>query len=172
MKLQTVEDLFLQGLQYTLDAEKQLTEALPKMAEASSTPELKKAFENHLSETKKQVSRLEEIFRKLGKEPETKPNAVVKQMRQEADGMIAETDRSPVRDSALIVAGNQIEHFEMASYGCLVNYAELLAKYDLASMLRTTLQEEKEADAKLTEVAERYVNVQAMHRSAAAVGVH
>ncbi len=170
MKLQTVDELFLTGLQYAYDAEKQLTEALPKMAEVSSTPELKQAFEKHLGETKEHVGRAEQIFKAFGKQPETKPNSVLKQMTQEAEQMISNTDKGPVRDAALIVAGNQVEHFEMATYGSLRNYAQLLKKSDVVSLLEKTLQEEKQADAKLTEVGENYVNVQAMQKSAAAVG--
>jgi len=170
MKLQTVEDLFLQGLQYSYDAEKQLTETLPKMAEASSAPELKQAFEKHLAETREQVRRAEEIFRMLGKRPEMKPNLIVQQMRQETEQMISQTDQSPIRDAALIVAGNQVEHFEIAVYGSLRNYAQLLGKNDILPILEKTLQEEKQADAKLTEVGEQRVNIQAIHASAAAMG--
>jgi ferritin-like metal-binding protein YciE len=168
MKLQTVEDLFLRGLQYSYDAEKQLTVALPKMADASSAPELKQAFQKHFSETKEHVTRAEEIFKLLGKQPEAKPNSIVQQMQREAEQMIAETDQSPIRDAALIVAGNQVEHFEMAVYGSLRNYAQLLGRSDILPILEKTLQEEKQADAQLTEVGEQRVNIQAIHASAAA----
>ena len=170
MKIQTVGELFLIGLQYAYDGEKQLTEALPKMAEMSSNPELKQAFEKHLTETKEHVRRAEHIFKACDVEPEAKPNAILKQMVQEAEKMISSTDKGPLRDAALIVAGNQVEHFEMATYGSLRSFAQLLNKSDVVSVLEKTLQEEKQADAKLTEVGEQYVNVQAMHQSEAAIG--
>jgi len=168
MKLQSVEDLFLQGLQYLYDAEKQLTQALPKMSQAASTPELKQAFEHHLQETKEHVGRAEEIFKQFGKQPEAKPNSVLKQMSQEAEQMIQNTDQSPVRDAALIVAGNQVEHFEIASYGSLRTFAELLGKQNVVAIIDKTLQEEKQADKKLTEIGEQNVNQKAMQRGTAA----
>ena len=168
MKIQNVNELFSQGLQYVYDAEKQLTEALPTMAQACSSPQLRQAFEQHLQETKEHVKRLEEIFKKMDQQPQTQPNSVLKQMRQEADQMIQNTDKSPIRDAALIVAGNQVEHYEMAAYGSLGSFAKLLGKQDIADTLQKTLQEEKKADAKLTEIGETQVNVQALHAGAAA----
>ncbi len=172
MKITTVEQLFLQGLQYVYDAEKQLTEALPKLAEACSTPQLREAFLQHLEDTREHVTRAEDIFRRLGQPPQTQPNAVLKQMRQEADQMIVNTDKSEIRDAALIVAGNQVEHYEMAAYGSLQTFAKLLGNSEIAGLLEKTLEEEKKADAKLTEVAETQVNLQALHRglTAAAAG--
>lgn len=168
MKLQTVDELFLTGLQYAYDAEKQLTEALPRMAEVSSTPELKQAFEKHLDETKQHVARAEQIFKACDKQPEAKSNIVLKQMVEEAQKMISSTDKGPIRDAALIVAGNQVEHFEMANYGSLRNFAQLLNKADVVSLLEMTLQDEKQADALLTKIGEQHVNVEAMHKGAAA----
>lgn len=170
MQTQSLEDLFTTGLQYAYDAEKQLTEALPKMAEASSTPQLREAFEQHLKETEEHARRAEKIFSSLGKQPERKPNNVVQAMRQEADKMIQMTEASPIRDAALIVAGNQVEHYEMAAYGSLLNFARLLGKQDCAQTLEQTLQEEKKADAKLTEVGESTVNKLAAGRGAAQAG--
>lgn len=168
MKIETIEQLFVNGLSYVYDAEKQLLQALPKLAQAASTPELREAFETHLAETKEHVGRAEEIFKMLGKQPETKPNAVLEQMRTEADQMITNTDKSPLRDAALIVAGNQVEHYEMAAYGSLRTFAQLLGKQDVASILQMTLQDEKKADAKLTEIGEESVNPKAVHAESAA----
>lgn len=168
MKVQSVHDLFINGLQYVYDAEKQLTEALPQLAQSTSTPQLREAFETHLQETKEHVGRCEEIFKRLGLRPETKPNSVLKQMRQEAQQMIENTDKSEIRDAALIVAGNQVEHYEMAAYGSLRTFAKLLGHDDVAQILQKTLEEEKKADAKLTELGESQVNIQAIHKSAAA----
>jgi ferritin-like metal-binding protein YciE len=168
MKLRTPEDLYLHGLEFIYDAEQQLTEALPAMAEASSSPQLRSAFERHLAETKEHVGRAQELFKRLGKQPEGRPNKILKQMREEADEIIQNTEPSPMRDAALIIAGNQVEHFEIACYGSLRALARLLGKDDEVCLLEKTLEEEKKADAKLTEVGEQYVNIQAIHRSAAA----
>lgn len=170
MPKQSLEDLFVTGLQYAYDAEKQLTEALPKLAQASSTPQLKEAFEQHLKETQEHARRAEKIFSALGKQPEGKPNIVVQAMRQEADKMIQTIEASPVRDAALIVAGNQVEHYEMAAYGSLLNFARLLGKQEFIQPLQQTLEEEKKADAKLTEVGESQVNKQAAGQGAASAG--
>lgn len=170
MQVQSLEDLFLNGLQYVYDAEKQLTEALPKMAQASTNPQLRTAFEQHLKETQEHVRRAEQIFKAFGKQPETKPNAVVQAMRQEADKMTQMMDASPLRDAALIVAGNQVEHYEMAAYGSLSTFAELLNQQQCVQLLQQTLQEEKKADAKLTEIGESQINQQAANRSTATAG--
>jgi ferritin-like metal-binding protein YciE len=168
MKIENLQQLFIQGLQYAYDAEKQLTEALPKLASAASTPQLREAFQQHLEQTKEHVGRAEEIFKRMEQQPQTQPNAVVAQMRQEADQMIQNTDQSPVRDAALIVAGNQVEHYEMAAYGSLRNFAELLGKQDITQILQKTLDEEKQADALLTQIGENTVNKAAAQGSAAA----
>lgn len=168
MKLETVEQLFMEGLQYAYDAEKQLTEALPKMAQASSTSQLKQAFEQHLKETQEHVKRDEQIFQQMGRKPEGKSNTVVAAMRGEAEQLIKNTNQSPVRDAALIVAGNQVEHFEMATYGSLANYAQLLGRPECVTLLKQILDEEKKADANLTEVGENYVNKQALQASSSA----
>ncbi len=170
MQIQSLEELFLTGLQYAYDAEKQLTQALPKMAQASTTPQLREAFGKHLTETQEHVRRAEQIFSAFGKQSETKPNAVVQAMGQEADKMIAMMEASPLRDAALIVAGNQVEHYEMAAYGSLKSFAELLGKQDCVQLLQQTLEEEKKADAKLTEVGESQVNTQAANRATAGAG--
>ena len=168
MKLQSVEDLFVEGLQYAYDAEQQLTQALPKMAQASSTPQLREAFEQHLLETKQQVGRAEQVFQIFGKQPERKPNTVLQSMVQEAEGMIRNTDQNSIRDAALIVAGNQVEHFEIASWGSLLNYAQLLGKQEAVNLIQKTLEEEKQADAKLTVIGENQVNKQALQEGSKA----
>jgi ferritin-like metal-binding protein YciE len=168
MKIQSVEELFHQGLQYVYDAEQQLSEALPKMAAASSSPELRQAFEKHAAETRQQVNRAMEIFKSIGKQPETKPNAVVKQMVQEAEQMIQNTDQNPVRDAALIVAGNQVEHYEIASYGSLKTYAQLLDNQQALRVIEQTLGEEKQADQLLTQIGEQSVNQKALQQASKA----
>ncbi len=166
MQIQSPEDLLVNGLQYVYDAEKQLTQNLPKMAQASTTPQLRQAFEQHLKETQGHVQRVEQAFRTLGKQPETKPNTIVQAMGQEVEKMVGMIEASPLRDAALIVAGNQVEHYEMSAYGSLESFAQLLGKQDLAQIFRQTLEEEKKADALLTQVGESQVNPQAAGRSA------
>jgi len=169
MKIRSVHDLFLNGLEYVYDAEKQLTQALPELARAATAPQLREAFEQHLQDTKEHVGRCEEIFKRVGAQPRTKPNAVLEQMRQEARQMIQKIDQPELRDAALIVAGNQVEHYEISAYGSLRTFAQLLGDEDVAAILQKTLDEEKKADAKLTEVADSQVNIRALHKSMAAL---
>jgi ferritin-like metal-binding protein YciE len=161
-KVETFEDLFQTGLEYIYDAEKQLTQALPKMAQASTSPQLRQAFEQHLKETQQHVQRLEQVFSLLGIKSSAKNNVVLQAMTHEAEQMIQHTDATPLRDAALIVAGNQVEHFEMGSYGSLRTFAELLGRNDIVPILEETLKEEKAADQKLTEVGEQQVNREAV----------
>lgn len=170
MPIQSLEELFVTGLQYAYDAEKQLIEALPKMAQASQSPQLRQAFEQHLEETKEHVRRAEQIFSELGRRPETKPNTVLQAMSQEAEKMMQNIEQGPLRDAALIVAGNQAEHYEMAAYGSLRNFARLLGKQRCVDVLERTLQEEKQADAKITKIGESEVNQKAANTAAAGVG--
>lgn len=160
-KIQTFDELFQNGLEYMYDCEKQLVQALPKMAQAASTPHLRQAFEHHLQETRMQVQRLDQVFSKLGLRSSGKPNTIVQAMTHEAEQMIQHTDASPLRDAALIVAGNQVEHFEIGNYGSLRSFAKLMGHDEIISLLEENLQEEKQADEKLTEVGETEVNRQA-----------
>jgi ferritin-like metal-binding protein YciE len=160
-KITTFEELFQIGIAYNYDAEQQLVQALPKMAQASSSPELRQAFEQHLKETQGHVQRLEQVFSKLGIKPERKTNTILQAMTQEAEKKIQMTDASPLRDAALIDCGNTVEHFEMATYGSLRNFAELMGQKEIVSLLEQTLQEEKKADQLLTKIGESSVNRQA-----------
>jgi ferritin-like metal-binding protein YciE len=169
MKIQSVEDLFVNGLQYIYEAEQQLTQALPELAQAASAPQLREAFEQHLQETKEHVRRVEDVFKSIGLQPEGRPNLVLEQIRQEARQMIENIDKSELRDAALIIAGNQVEHYEMAMYGSLRTFAQLLGYEDAVGSLQKILDEEKKADAKLTAVGESQINIQALHKSAAAM---
>lgn len=171
MRLATPEDLFLHGLALIYDVEQQLCEALPEMAQASASPQLRSAFEQHLAETKEHVGRVLEVFKRFEHQPEAEPNRVLKQMREQTAELIRDTEPSPLRDAALIIAGNQVEHLEIAWYGSLRGLARLLGHEDEACILEKILDEEKKADAKLTDVGDSHVNIQAIHRSAAA-GVH
>ncbi len=160
-RIDSFDALFQNGLEYVYDAEKQLALALPKMAQAASSPQLREAFEKHLQETQTHAQRLETVFSKLGLEKTGKPNSVVFAMTEEADKMIKNSEPSPLRDAALIVAGTQVEHYEITSYGSLLNYAELLGHKEITLLFAETITEEKQADQKLTEIGESEVNLRA-----------
>jgi ferritin-like metal-binding protein YciE len=170
MEIKNLEDLYLNGLQYVYDAEKQLTEALPKMAQTASTPQFKEALEQHLKETQEHVKRAEQLFSNINQKPETRPNNIIQAIREEVDKMSTHISVPAVRDAALIVAGNQVEHYEMSAYGSLLNYARLLNRPGCVELLQQTLDEEKAADAKLTEVGENFVNKAALNQNSASAG--
>jgi len=161
MKIQSFPELFQNGLEYLYDAEHQLIENLPKMAQASSNPQLKEAFGKHLTETRQQATRLEQVFSQCQLTPNRKTNKVLEAMSREVEEMISMTDASPLRDAALIVAGNQVEHFEMGSYGSLKTWAAIMGNQNVVQLLDQSLQEEKAADQKLTAIAESSVNQEA-----------
>jgi len=161
MRIQSFEQLFQNGLEYLYDAENQLVQALPKMSHAATTQELRQAFGQHLIETQQQVTRLEQVFQLCNLQPSRKPNVVLQAMTQEVDQMVSNIDASHLRDAALIVAGNQVEHFEMGSYGSLKTWAQLMGNQKAVQLLDQSLQEEKAADQKLTQVGESTVNQQA-----------
>jgi ferritin-like metal-binding protein YciE len=169
MTIENLRDLFEIGLRYTYDCEQQLVEkGIPGMIKGASSPELKTALEQHLEETRTHVSRLERIFSQLGVEADTEDNDVVEEMIDAAEGMISDIDASPVRDAALIVAGNQVEHYEIATYGSLIAFAQQLGLGEAVTVLQQTFQEEKAADAKLTQIAESAVNPRAAGEQKAA----
>ena len=159
MKIESMEDLY--------DAEQRLVKALPKMAEASTSPELKQAFLSHLGETKGHVERLEQVFQSLGKKPRGQTCDAMKGLVEEGDEMVSNTDQSPLRDAGLIAAANRVEHYEIAAYGSVRTFAKTLGNAAAASLLDATLAEEKKADEKLTHLAEGMVNHQALHAAPA-----
>lgn len=159
----SLDDLFLDQLQDIYDAEKRLTTALPKMAQAAEDPQLKQAFEHHLQETEKQVGRLEAVFQSINQTPKTKTCEAMKGLITEGDEVINAKGDSSVRDAALIAAAQRVEHYEMAAYGTARNFAQRLGHSDAVELLQETLDEEKSADEKLTEIAEQSVNLEARH---------
>jgi ferritin-like metal-binding protein YciE len=162
MSVETLQELFLDELKDLYSAEKQITKALPKLAKAATTPELKSAFESHLQETFGQIERLDRIFEILGKSPRGKVCNGMKGVLEEGAEVLEETEKgSPVRDAALISAAQRVEHYEMAGYGCVREYAKLLGQKEIAKLLDETLAEEKAADSKLGQVAKQ-VNPAAM----------
>ncbi len=162
MKIQTMEDLFLDQIQDLYDAEKRLTKALPKMSKAATSRELKQAIDNHLEETKQQVERLEQAFEHLGKPAKGHTCQAMKGLIEEGEELLSELDQSPLLDAAIIAAGNRIEHYEIAGYGTARTYAQTIGRDDIASLLEKTLNEEKKADQKLTALAEQMINDEAL----------
>src|SRR5271163_2467719 len=162
MKIETMEDLFLEQVEDLYDAEKRLVKALPKMAEAATSLSLRQAFESHLLETEGHVTRLENIFRTLGQDPKTHTCDAMKGLVSEGEDIISDIDQSSLRDAGLIAAANRVEHYEIAAYGSARTFAQTLGLDQAASLLEQTLQEEKRADQKLTQLAESMVNEQAL----------
>jgi ferritin-like metal-binding protein YciE len=159
----SLDDLFVEQLQDLYDAEHRLVNALPKMADAASSPQLKMAFQNHLAETKAQVTRLEDVFRKLGIDAERESCEAMKGLIKEGEEMVDAKGDAAVKDVALIAAAQRVEHYEMAGYGTARSIAQQLGRRDIASLLQQTLDEEGNADKKLTQIAESYANPQAAH---------
>ena len=162
MKIENMEDLFLAEIEDLYDCEKRLTKALPKMAKASTTPELKKAFESHLQETQGHVERLERVFGEMGKKPKAVPCEAIKGLIEEGEEMIGNTEASPLRDAGIIAAANRVEHYEIAAYGSARTFAQTLGLDGAVSLLEQTLEEEKKADKKLTQLAETMINDEAL----------
>ena len=162
MKIENMEDLFLAEIEDLYDCEKRLTKALPKMAKASTSPELKKAFESHLEETQGHVERLERVFTEIGKKPKAVPCEAIKGLIEEGEEIIANAEEPAVRDAGIIAAANRVEHYEIAAYGAARTFAESLGLTKSVSLLEQTLEEEKKADQKLTQIAETSVNEEAL----------
>jgi len=165
MSVGTIEQLFVDELKDLYSAEKQITKALPKLAKAATTPELRDAFESHLKETFGQIERLDKVFEILGKSPRGKVCNGMKGVLEEGAEILEETDKGLVRDTALISAAQRVEHYEMAGYGCVREYANLLGQSEIAALLGETLEEEKAADSKLGKVAKQ-VNSAALQEAA------
>lgn len=157
-----LEDFFIDALKDIYWAEKALTKALPKMAKSATSTELKKVFNEHLEVTKKQIGRLEDVFEQLGKKAQGKKCDAMQGLVKESESIISETKNdTSTRDAALIIAAQKVEHYEIASYGGLVQLAKTLNKSSIAKILETTLNEEKKADELLTKVAEKSINAEA-----------
>src|SRR5687768_8321145 len=153
MAAENLHELFVDELKDIYDAEKQLTKALPKMAKAATSQDLRAAFEEHLDITRMHVSRLEEVFKSLGMAARGKPCEGMKGLVEEGKEMMEEIERGPTLDAALISAAQKVEHYEIATYGTLATFAEIMGHQDSKDLLGQTLDEEKEADEKLTQVA-------------------
>ena len=155
MKIDTLETLLQSELMDIYDAEKRLVRALPKIAKSASSDELRSAIEEHLEVTKGQVQRLEQVFKSFGFPVKARPCAGMKGLIEEGEEAMRDVSDSVLMDAALIGAAQRVEHYEIAAYGTVRTLAEQLDNTDAAGLLEETLNEEKEADAKLTEVAEQ-----------------
>ncbi|MEO7308359.1 MAG: ferritin-like domain-containing protein [Ferruginibacter sp.] len=153
--------LFEDGLKDIYWAEKALTKAIPKMIKNATSEELAEALENHLEETRGQVTRVEQVFDILGKKAVAKKCDAMEGLIKEAGGIMEECEPGAMRDAGIIAAGQKVEHYEIASYGTLRQYAETLGLTDASALLEETLEEEKSADVKLTEIAISSVNCEA-----------
>jgi ferritin-like metal-binding protein YciE len=167
MKVKTLRELFEIELCYAYDCEQKLVKkGLPEMIENASSQQLRSALQQHLEETRTHVSRLDRVFSAAGLQPNTRGNDVFDKMASAVKDSISHIENSPLRDAALIVNGNLVEHYEIATYGSLVSFARNLGLPEAASVLEQTLNEEKAADAKLTQIAETVMNAQAASQRA------
>jgi ferritin-like metal-binding protein YciE len=156
--IKTMDDLFVHTLQDIYYAEKQIVSSLPKMIQKTSDPQLKQAFQTHLTETEGQVRRLEEVFRMLGQTPKGSNCPALDGIIEEANDIIGDVDDPEVCDAAILAAAQAVEHYEITRYGTLVAWAKQLGRNDIANLLHQTLQEEKATDEKLTKLAESNIN--------------
>jgi len=161
MRMESLQDLYVDQLRDLHNAENQLVKALPKLAKASTDPELQSAFSEHLEETKGHVERLERIFEKLGAKPTGKTCKAMKGLIAEGSEMMDEEAEPPIMDAGLIAAAQRVEHYEMAGYGCVRTFAKMLGDEQAAQLLQETLNEEGQADKTLTKLAQSVVNPKA-----------
>ncbi|MGJ8634298.1 MAG: ferritin-like domain-containing protein [Luteolibacter sp.] len=162
MKLDTLEKLFVHELKDIHSAEKQLLEAIPAMTEAATNDELKAAFNNHLEETKTQLSRLEKIFEGIDFQPGGHKCVAMAGLIEEGEEMCKADANDHVRDAGLIACAQRVEHYEIAAYGTAVALAEKLGHQDVADTLRKTLEEEGKTDRDLSHLAHRIINFEAL----------
>jgi ferritin-like metal-binding protein YciE len=157
-----LKELFVEELKDIYWAEKHLTKALPKMRKAATSSQLAAAFEQHLAVTETQIGRAEQVFELLGMSPRAKKCEAMAGLVMEAQAVIEDTDKgSATRDVALIIAGQKVEHYEIATYGSLVQLAKTMGRNDIATLMQQTLDEEKTADQLLTDLAVSGINVSA-----------
>ena len=157
----TLHDAFIDELRDTYDAEKQLTKALPKLAKAATSPELRSAFETHLEETRGHIERLEQVFESIDEKPRGKHCDGIAGIIEEGKSIMGEEFDEATMDACLIAAGQRAEHYEMAAYGTLVAWARGMGHEEAANLLQETLDEEKATDEKLSALAEGGINQEA-----------
>jgi ferritin-like metal-binding protein YciE len=162
MPLRNLEDAFVDEMKDMLHAEKQILKALPRMAKKTSHAELKEAFEQHRRQTEEQIHRIEQAFESVGRSPRTKKCEGMEGILDEGKDLLKEKAEPDVLDAMLIAAAQKTEHYEIAAYGTLCTWAEMLGHDEAARLLKQNLSEEKETDEKLTQIAESLVNQEAM----------
>ena len=164
--IDSMNELFVDELRDIYDAEKRLTKAIPKLAKKASNEDLRSALEEHLQETEGQISRLEQAFEHLGERAKGKPCAGMKGILEEGDEHVGEDyEDDDLRDAVIIGSAQRVEHYEIAAYGTAIAHARLLQQDDIVQLLEESLEEEKAADAKLSEIAESVVNLEAADQS-------
>lgn len=160
MRTNRLHHLYVEGLKDIYSAENQLLKALPKMAKAATSEDLRNGFETHLEQTREHVARLEKIFKALDESPKGKKCSGMEGLIKEGSEMIEEDPAPEELDAGLISAAQRVEHYEIAAYGCVSTYAKLLGEDDAYTLLRQTLQEEKDTDKRLSDLADD-INVEA-----------
>ena len=165
MKLDSLKKLYVEELRDLYSAENQLIKALPKMAKGASSAELKQAFEDHLEQTKEHVERLDEIFSRLDEKATGKTCKAMKGLIEEGSEMLEEDGEESVIDAGFDGAAQRVEHYEIAAYGTVRTFANLLGEEEAADLLQQTLDEEGETDKQLSELAEEIVNEEALSQS-------
>lgn len=163
MVIESLEELLVEEMKDLLSAEKQLTKALPKMSKAANNEDLKRAFEDHLAQTEEHVARLEQAFKHLGKPARAKTCKAMEGLIEEGAEMIKnESNGNPsIKDAGLIAVAQRVEHYEIAAYGTVCSFCETLGLDEVGELLQQTLDEEKETDEKLTELATGSINLDA-----------
>ena len=161
MKLATLNDLYVEELKDLYSVENQILKALPEMVKAATAPDLKAGFEAHLHQTQEHVSRLEQIFTKLGKNPRGKHCKGMEGILEEGKELLKEKSEPEALDAGLITAAQHVEHYEIAGYGTVRTYAKLLGESEAMALLQQTLDEEEQTDRKLTQLSTK-INVEAL----------
>jgi len=164
MEIDSLRKLYIEELKDLYSAEKQILQALPRMAKKATNPQLKAGFEEHVRQTEQQVQRLDQIFEALGKSPRGKKCKAMEGLVEEGKEVMQEDMDDETRDAALIAAAQRVEHYEIAGYGTVRTYAQLLGEREAAKLLQQTLDEEGQTDKKLTQLAES-INVEAMEEA-------
>jgi ferritin-like metal-binding protein YciE len=169
MKLDTLQKLYTNELRDLYNAEHQLLKALPKMAKAASSEELKNAFEKHLEQTKSHVERLEKVFGELDEKPKGKTCHAMKGLIEEGSEILQQDGEESILDAGIIVAAQKVEHYEIAGYGSVRTFAHLLGQNKAAELLQTTLDEESETNELLNRLAESTINPEAVRETELAI---
>lgn len=161
MQIETMQELYVDVLKDLYDAEQQILKALPKMTRAASSRELKAGFEEHLKQTQIHVERLDQVFEQMGETGKRKKCKAIEGLLEEGKELMEFVSDAEVLDAGLIAAAQKVEHYEIASYGCARTYAQLLDLNDASELLQETLDEEKQTDQRLTELAVTQINLEA-----------